>query len=79
MPALFGYVATGALAGAEVNAWTSGEGVIRYGLLLAGLVATGCAMWRIKKLFTAIIGLPSEDSDMAETDAASVSRSMPLS
>jgi len=79
MPALFGYVAIGALVGAGVNAWTSAEGVIRYGLIIAGLVATGLATWRIKKLFTAIPGLPSEDPDMAETDAASATRSTPPS
>lgn len=75
MPALFGYVAIGALAGAGFHAWNSGEGLFRIGLLVAGLFATGLATWRIKKAFGAVVGLPSEHLEMAGVDARLAVRS----
>ncbi len=68
MPALFGYVAVGALAGAGVHAWSSGEGLFHIGLLVAGLVATGLATWRIKQAFSAVVGAPSEHLEMTGVD-----------
>lgn len=55
LPALFGYVVIGVLAGAGVHAWASAAGLIRIGLIVAGLLASGIATLRIGAIVSAAI------------------------
>jgi hypothetical protein len=56
MPALFGYLVTGNLAGAGVQASTAGPSTIRISLLSAELLATEIATSHIGRITTAAIG-----------------------
>jgi uncharacterized membrane protein YdjX (TVP38/TMEM64 family) len=76
LPALFGYVAIGALAGASVHASTSGAGLIRLGMLAVGLVATVIVTLRIGKLVASATGWSSPPVGSADSDTAETSRSI---
>jgi uncharacterized membrane protein YdjX (TVP38/TMEM64 family) len=74
LPALFGYVVIGALAGESVHASTSGVGLIRLGLICAGVLATGIVTLRIGKIVAAVTGWRSPELEMTATDAAATPR-----
>jgi uncharacterized membrane protein YdjX (TVP38/TMEM64 family) len=69
LPALFGYVVIGSLAGAGVQASSSGAGLIRLGLLGAGVLATGIVTLRIGQIVAAVMGWRSAEQEIEATDA----------
>jgi uncharacterized membrane protein YdjX (TVP38/TMEM64 family) len=56
LPALFGYVAIGALAGASMHAWGSDAGLIRLFVLGVGLVATMLVTLKIGGIVAGALG-----------------------
>jgi uncharacterized membrane protein YdjX (TVP38/TMEM64 family) len=79
LPALFGYVVIGSLAGAGVQASTSGTGLIRLGLLGAGLLATGIVTVRIGRIVAAVMGWGSAAQQLDAADPDSAPSSIPMS
>jgi uncharacterized membrane protein YdjX (TVP38/TMEM64 family) len=76
LPALFGYVAIGAFAGAGVHAWSSGAGLTRLGLMFAGVLASGLATFRIGAVVSAAVNRQSVGGGSVETGAEVVKRSI---
>ncbi|HEY0181195.1 MAG TPA: TVP38/TMEM64 family protein [Rhodopila sp.] len=74
LPALFGYVVIGALAGAGVHDTSGGASAIRLVLLGAGILATGLVTIRIGRIVAAVTGWRSSELDMTPTDAATTSQ-----
>jgi uncharacterized membrane protein YdjX (TVP38/TMEM64 family) len=68
LPALFGYVVIGSLAGASVQASTSDAGLIRMGLLAAGVLATGVITLRIGQIVAAVMGWRSAEPEIEAAD-----------
>jgi uncharacterized membrane protein YdjX (TVP38/TMEM64 family) len=79
LPALFGYVVIGSLAGAGVQASTSGAGLIRMGLLGAGVLATGIVTVRIGQIVAAVMGWRSAEQEIEAADADTTQPSVSLS
>jgi uncharacterized membrane protein YdjX (TVP38/TMEM64 family) len=79
LPALFGYVVIGSLAGAGVQASTSGAGLIRLALLGAGVLATGIVTIRIGRIVAAAMGWRAEALEMEAADTDAAPSSVPLS
>ena len=79
LPALLGYVAIGNLVGASVQASTSGAGLIRLGLLGAGVLATGIVTLRIGRIVAAVMGWRSADLEMQAADVDTARPSISVS
>lgn len=69
LPALFGYVMIGQIAGASLEASRGGFGLIRFGLLGAGLLATVVATLRIGRIAVAAIGYQPNGASAVELRA----------
>jgi uncharacterized membrane protein YdjX (TVP38/TMEM64 family) len=79
LPALFGYVMIGALAGAGAHASSSGASLIRLVVLGVGLLATAVVTLRIGKLVATVIRWQAPKPDTAEAGADTASRSVSFS